>query len=104
MTTISTGGLERGCGCDPMMGQPFHVILISGFSRLRMVCWDVHKLVRLFTQCELRFSSKAYIVVEFENFEPCLEVFAGLRTFAHVFGEELECLEVAIRSASFHES
>ena len=52
----------------------------------------------------LGFSSRADIVIEFAEFEPCFGVFPGFGKAAQVFNKERKCFGIAVRRAFFHES
>ena len=52
----------------------------------------------------LRFSSKAGVVIEFNGVEPCLDVFASLAELPDVFGKPGETLSIAVGPPLFHVS
>ena len=47
----------------------------------------------------LRFSSRADIVIEFAEFEPCFGVLPGFGKAAEVFSKERKCFGIAVRRA-----
>src|ERR1700726_441282 len=53
---------------------------------------------------DLRFSSKADVVIEFAEFEEGFDVFPGFRKPAKVFGKERQGFGIAVRPAFVHES
>jgi len=55
-------------------------------------------VLRCLCGAELRSSSKAGVVIEFNGFEPGLDVFARFGMFAQVFCEERKRFRVAVRS------
>src|ERR1017187_5487460 len=70
---------------------------------LLLICFFLF-VFRCFFMLNLRFSSKADIVIEFAEFEQGFDIFPGFGKPAQVFGKERKCFGVAVRSAFFHES
>src|SRR4029453_16912920 len=56
----------------------------------------------LFFMFNLRFSSKADIVIEFAEFEEGFDIFPGFGKTAQLFGKERKCFGVAVRRAFVH--
>src|SRR5712691_13004545 len=54
--------------------------------------------------CDLRFPSKAGVVIEFNGVEPCLDVFARFGILPDVFGKPGESLTIAVGPPPFHVS
>src|ERR1051326_2190027 len=52
-----------------------------------------------FRNLKLRLSAKSHVIIEIEQVEPRLYVFAGRVELFHPVGEHFQCFHVAIRSA-----
>src|ERR1700730_8787846 len=105
MKTKAPSSMKRFAAARPMPVAPpvITAVFPANFCPcLLLICFPL--FVFRFFFLNLRFSSKADIVIEFAEFEQGFDVFPGFGKPAQVFGKERKCFGVAVRRAFVHES
>src|SRR5712664_1174656 len=107
MATLAPSAARRFAIAAPIPREPpvTTATLPANFCPLLLLMCFVPFCPVLFSWAwNLRFSSEAGVVIEFNGVEPCLDVFASLAEFPDVFGKPGETLSIAVGPPLFHVS